>query len=396
LAGLAALGAGAAGVFAIKGKGSRTHRPAGMDAVTHWAADHWNRWIDWLETNGVKGWLGETGWPNNLEGPRPDLDQWQTLGQKVYSWADRDEVAITAWVASHASGSTNLRIYGPERSDIGYFGRTIGVAHSQASVVEAHPTSATYWRGMNANGGELKGGEDSGFSNTNPGKYGTQYIYPDRADFDYLVGRGHRYFRIPFRWERLQPNLNKALNSTEVAHLNASAQAAIDAGHAAGVEVAVAIDAHNFGGYTFSSGDYKIGTGQVPVSAFADFWRRMSVEFGPNPNVHYDIMNEPSFLPSTSQKPAARLWEEATQAAVDAIRGTGDSTRIWVSGYHRGSSGKAGLFVFVDHHPKAWINGQSNVHYTTHAYWGRYGYGTLADSPLYYDDDNAHWASRGY
>src|SRR5882672_9468787 len=54
----------------------------------------------------------------------------------------------------------------------------------------------------------------------NLGTYGSSYLYPTNAEADYYIGKGMDTFRLPFRWERLQPTLNSPLDSTEFARLD--------------------------------------------------------------------------------------------------------------------------------------------------------------------------------
>jgi hypothetical protein len=101
--------------------------------------------------------------------------------------------------------------------------------------------------------------------------------------------------------------------------------------------------------------------------------------------VGYDIMNEPHSLPGR-----VPTWETASQAAVDGIRTTDATTRIWVCGYNTRPDSYNGLFCFVANHPRAWIEG-SRVGYTSHAY-----YGPGAMFKMTYEEAVAYWQSQGY
>jgi hypothetical protein len=383
LTSLAAFGIGAAGGLGTRGEAILAHGPDGMDAVTHYAYDALKGWIDWLKDNGVRGYLGETSTPNTMEGhTAEDVQKWNGLLEKVYSWCDSYGLWATAWVAARSGGANHLRMYGPTDISGSLGQRTIGVAHEQASIIEAHPSIGPYMtrRGVNVNGGEL--GVADTFSNENPGTFGQTYYYPDLADFLYLAGRGHLLARIPFRWERLQPTIKGELSQTELSRL----KSCVADCNATGMQAI--LDVHNYASYFRSDGYHKIGTEQLPVSVFADLWRRLSLALMENPNIFgYDIMNEPKEMPG-----GAAQWEQASQAAVNAIRGNGDVTRIFVPGYHKHPSvSKGGVFAFALNHPVAWIRDPlDKTFYTTHAYWGRYSYRYT------YDEDNAHRASQGY
>jgi len=68
--------------------------------------------------------------------------------------------------------------------------------------------SITY-RGVSLAGAEF--GVDSSGNGPLPGTFGVNYIYPDPAyaagytSPGYFLGKGMTTFRLPFRWERLQP-----------------------------------------------------------------------------------------------------------------------------------------------------------------------------------------------
>jgi hypothetical protein len=358
--------------------------PEVTDAVTHRAYDAVKCWTDWLRANAVNGYLGETGWPNESMGERPDVDQWDALGNKLLSWLDSAEISVTGWGASRMSGWYDpFVVYGPNRWDVPPGERQISTARRQAAVFERHPTSASYLRGMNVNGGELMLTIPNTFSNENPGTIGTDYWYPDYEDFAYLRSRGHLLARVPFRWERVQPKLGKPLSSVEVSRLESSVAAAGRAGMKA------VLDVHNFANYrTTASQENRIGSTRVPISAFLDLWHRLALRFKENPALHgFDLMNEPYGMPGGPAQ-----WENTSQQALHTIRNAGVTRKVvYVSGYHEGSAGRDGIFAFVLNHPGGWITDcASNFAYTTHAYWGRHNYRYT------YEEDNAYWSLRGY
>ncbi len=68
-----------------------------------------------------------------------------------------------------------------------------------------------------------------------------------------------------------------------------------------------------------------VGSAAVPRAAFADFWSRMATIFAGNPLVEFGLVNEPNDMSTMS-------WFASAQAAIDAIRNTGASQRIYVPG----------------------------------------------------------------
>ena len=82
-------------------------------------------------------------------------------------------------------------------------------------------TGALAYRGVNLCGAEF--GVDAWGNGTLPGAFGTTYTYPDPSygygKADYFISKGMTTFRLPFRWERLQPNRGQAFDAAEIARL---------------------------------------------------------------------------------------------------------------------------------------------------------------------------------
>ncbi len=135
-----------------------------------------------------------------------------------------------------------------------------------------------------------------GFSNANPGKLGQDFFLSGKQSFEKLAAMGFQSVRIPFRWERLQPELNGALSPDGVQALRHQLSLARAAG------VSVMIDLHNYGRYSREQDgkveELKLGEqlgGAVPLGAaeLSDFWSRMSRAFRGQPNlIGYGFMNE--------------------------------------------------------------------------------------------------------
>lgn len=164
------------------------------------------------------------------------------------------------------------------------------------------------WRGVSLAGAEF--GESK-----LPGTYGTDYIYPTSASAGYYQGKGMNLVRLPFRWERLQPQLNQALDPVELDRLKRF----VDATTADGMDVL--LDPHNYARW---HGDI-VGSAAVPYTSFADFWQRLALQFKNNPRVLFGLMNEPNSMPTET-------WVAAANAAIAAIRATGATQVIAVPG----------------------------------------------------------------
>src|SRR3569833_2471358 len=62
--------------------------------------------------------------------------------------------------------------------------------------------------GVNVAGAEFNG-------KTLPGVAGKDYFYPKPATFEHFASEGMNVIRLPFRWERIQPQLNGELAAAE-------------------------------------------------------------------------------------------------------------------------------------------------------------------------------------
>lgn len=140
-------------------------------------------------------------------------------------------------------------------------------------------------------------------------------FWPLVQEFDYFENRGMNVFRVPFRWERMQPSLFGALDNQQQNDLVLAVNRATANGSY------VIIDPHNYARYQ----GQLIGSGAVPYSAFADFWSRLASLFLGNPRVIFGLMNEPNNMPTEQ-------WRDGANAAITAIRGVGATQLILVPG----------------------------------------------------------------
>src|SRR6187431_2928394 len=87
-----------------------------------------------------------------------------------------------------------------------------------------------------------------------PGTYNIHYTYPTQQEVDYFRNRGLNIIRLPFRWERLQPATNAALNSAELARLHNFVSATTAKG------VFVILEPHNFARYFPDPANFQTST----------------------------------------------------------------------------------------------------------------------------------------
>jgi len=148
-----------------------------------------------------------------------------------------------------------------------------------------------------------------------PGKHGTNYLWPTVAEISIYANAGFNTLRIPFLWERMQPQLQQPFDSDELERLDGVVAAA------GSNKVTVVLDLHNYGDYRGE----MIGSSNVPVKAFEDFWAKVAARYKDKPYVAFGLMNEPN-------KHKADEWAPIAQAGVSAIRKTGAKQLILVPG----------------------------------------------------------------
>lgn len=193
------------------------------------------------------------------------------------------------------------------------------------------------------------GSEQPGFCNDARGKLGEDYFINRRPTFERLSEAGFEGFRIPFCWERLQPQLGGPLAPDGIQDLRYML------GAAESIDRKVILSMHNAGRYTMRVDgvptacglEESIG-GKVRVTAqhFAEFWSRLSHALCGLPNLRgYGLMSAAHDLPEGA-------WQMSSQSATDSIREDGDTIPIYVAGI-----GSSRTSTWDNDNPDApWIN----------------------------------------
>jgi hypothetical protein len=347
------------------------------DAIHRRSLAELKLFTDWLEENDAEGYIGEVGIPGGQDG-----DRWLLVAQRWFEAAAEADLPVDVW--SVGEWWEDDYTYTPYVSD----GDALEITWPQGEFLTWVAENTDLPRGVNLSGGEFgaAGGNDmtSDFSNENPGEYDREWHYDSQESLDYLAAAGMDTLRVPFRWERVQPELGGELDPEEVGRL----RDLVGRADAAGLEVT--LDLHNFAAYLLGDGEEgvrtNIGSDQLSIEQYADVWRRLSEAFSDVPGVKaYDLMNEPVNLEPVDGLTPPEVWERASQAAVTAIRETGDDTLIMVPGYEWSHA-----FEFPAQHPDGWIEDPAdNFRYAAHQYWSY-------DRGVSYDDDLADAVDDGY
>ncbi len=173
-------------------------------------------------------------------------------------------------------------------------------------AMPATPSRAVALTGVNIAGGEFGGLK---------AVYGKNYIYPDAAQMRAFRTAGMNVFRVPMRWERLQPALKQPLDAAEMARID------MIVAIAAGMGASVILDIHNYGRYARQ----PLGSHAVPTAALRDLWVRLATRYRNNDRVIFGLMNEPVKISATA-------WAAAAHDALLGIRATGARNLVLVPG----------------------------------------------------------------
>lgn len=179
---------------------------------------------------------------------------------------------------------------------------------SSVTPARAQHNAPSYLAGVNIAGAEFNGRKVPGIPNHD-------YFYPAKATIDYFAAKGMNSIRVPFLWERMQPQLNAALEPAELRRLEDVVRYAGDRG------LYVILDVHNYAYYR----QKVIGSAETPVAALADLWGRLATRFKDNAKVGFGLMNEPKGL-------ATETWLAAANAAIAEIRRAGANNLVFVPG----------------------------------------------------------------
>lgn len=165
--------------------------------------------------------------------------------------------------------------------------------------------------GVNLAGAEFAGHEL-------PGIEGRHYAWPNEECIEYWHQAGVRLVRLPFLWERLQPELLGDFDPGYEAGLARTVKLLEER------DMLVFLDVHNYGKFRGK----PIGSEEVPLEAFKDLWTRIADLHNNSRAVcGYGLMNEPT---------RDCDWPGAVQAAIDGIRTVDRQTMILVANDYPG------------------------------------------------------------
>jgi aryl-phospho-beta-D-glucosidase BglC (GH1 family) len=132
-------------------------------------------------------------------------------------------------------------------------------------------------------------------------------------------------FRFPFRWQRVQHEVNGPLDFDDPKSDIKEIKKVI--AEAERIGMYVMLDMHDYCRRKVNGTTYKFGESEnLTKEHFADVWTKLATEFKDFTNIWgYDIMNEPYGL-------SPGVWLQAAQAAINGIRTVDTKTPIVVEG----------------------------------------------------------------
>jgi aryl-phospho-beta-D-glucosidase BglC (GH1 family) len=181
--------------------------------------------------------------------------------------------------------------------------------------------------------------------------------WPTASELDYYHQKGLNTIRLPIEWTRFQSSPGAPMNQVEMGKLDQVLRNAKNA------RMHVIVDLHDYDRYQ--------GNVVTKPSELANFWGQMAQAVQKSPNgsavAGYDLMNEPH--------DDGGVWATNAQAAINAIRATGDRRAVFVegeswAGAHDWPQNNANLAKLKDP--------ANNLIFEAHSYWDSDHSGTYA------------------
>ncbi len=191
--------------------------------------------------------------------------------------------------------------------------RTFMAGAAAACTGAAAPRSEALITGVNLSGLELN-------SRRLPGRLDHDFAAPTEVELDYYRACGARCVRLPFLWERLQPEFGGAFDPEYARLLFDLVAAARTRG------MKIVLDPHQFGRRRVNGEARIIGQdSDAPADSFAQFWGALAQRCRDQDDIVFALQNEPH------DQDAATLVETSNRA-IAAIRSAGARQLILVSG----------------------------------------------------------------
>lgn len=195
-----------------------------------------------------------------------------------------------------------------------------------ATSAQANCLTAPRLTGVNLAGAEFN-------SSKVPGVIFKDYTYPSSAELAYIAAQNANVIRLPFRWERIQPQLNGALDPAELKRLQTTINQARQLG------LCVLLDIHNYGTYHSE----RLVTIELQ-DGFVALWVALAEQLGNSDYAALGLMNEPAHIPLIT-------WVTLAKRTLAALRAAGAENLVVIGG--GGWNGLHSWFSEKDGHSNA-------------------------------------------
>lgn len=194
-----------------------------------------------------------------------------------------------------------------------------------------------------------------------PGRLHHDYEAPSTGELDFFHQRGASAVRIPFLWERAQPELDGPLDEAYVGLLDTL----VDAAAARGMRII--LDPHQYGRRRRRGETVIIGESDVTSRHFAEFWSALAQRYRSASHAIFGLQNEPH-----DQRTDVLI--QVQNEAIAAIRRTGARQLILASG-----NGWSGAHAWLSRGNEAMLalrDAADNIAFEAHQYLDQDSSGT--------------------
>ena len=204
------------------------------------------------------------------------------------------------------------------------------------------------------------------------GLFNVDYHYPTPEELDYWHSKGLDLIRLPFKWDRLQREVEGALSADELDYIKFLLTEADKRG------MKILLDMHNYGRRNYG-GEYRIIGDSLQPRHFGQAWAEIARSLKDEPGLYgYGLCNEPhDMLPECP-------WVEIAQVAIDSIRNVDRRTAIVVAGNTWSSAER---WPFINRGLESLYDPSDNLIYEAHCYFDSDASGIYRKG---YDEEGAY------
>ncbi len=204
------------------------------------------------------------------------------------------------------------------------------------------------------------------------GRFNIDYHYPTTDELDYWASKNMMLIRLPFKWERLQREVNGPLSTDELEYIRYLLRQADARG------MKILLDMHNYGRRKYMGANRIIGDTLQPAH-FAQAWAEIARKLKDEPGLYgYGLCNEPHDMLESCP------WVDIAQTAIDSIRAIDRRTAIVVAGNTWSSAER---WPYINQGLENLKDPSDNIIYEAHCYFDNDASGIYRKS---YEEEGAY------